>query len=109
MTLFERIIARELPADIVFEDANFIAFRDIKPKAPVHVLVVPKAVTTRLDEIATTEEVGSLFQAAIRVARDSLGLKDYRLSVNLGAGAGQEVFHTHVHVMGGWDQAESNG
>ncbi|HWG86105.1 MAG TPA: HIT domain-containing protein, partial [Deinococcales bacterium] len=89
MTLFERIIAREIPAEVVFEDGNFIAFRDIAPKAPVHVLVVPKKVSTRLDEIATTEEMGLLFQTAVRVARDVLHLPDYRLAVNVGAGAGQ--------------------
>jgi histidine triad (HIT) family protein len=108
-TLFERIIARELPADVVFEDEHHIAFRDINPKAPVHVLVVPKALSARLDEIPTTEAMGLLFQTAVRVARDSLGLQDYRLAVNVGAGAGQVVFHTHVHVLGGWVSPGGDG
>jgi histidine triad (HIT) family protein len=102
MTIFEKIIAREIPSTIVFEDADFIAFRDINPKAPVHVLVVPKRVTTRLDEITDALEIGRLFEAAIKVATKSLGLTDYRLAVNVGVGAGQIVFHTHVHVLGGW-------
>jgi histidine triad (HIT) family protein len=102
MTIFEKIIAREIPSTIVFEDADYIAFRDINPKAPVHVLVVPKKVTGRLDEITDALEIGQLFQTAIKVARESLSLSDYRLAVNVGAGAGQIVFHTHVHILGGW-------
>ena len=102
MTIFEKIIAREIPGTIVFEDTDFIAFKDINPKAPVHVLCVPKRVTSRLDEITDTLELGRLFATASRVARESLGLADYRLAVNVGAGAGQIVFHTHVHILGGW-------
>ena len=102
MTIFEKIIAREIPGTIVFENDAYIAFEDINPKAPVHVLVVPKKVTCRLDEITDALETGRLFQTAIRVARESLQLSDYRLVVNVGAGAGQIVFHTHVHILGGW-------
>jgi histidine triad (HIT) family protein len=102
MTIFEKIIAREIPSTIVFEDDDFIAFRDINPKAPVHVLCVPKRVSSRLDDIGDALELGRLFHAAIRVARHALKLKDYRLAVNVGAGAGQIVFHTHVHILGGW-------
>ena len=101
-TLFERIIARELPSSVVYEDDEFIAFKDINPKAPVHALVVPKRATARLDEIGDAPELGRLFETATRVARGPLGLADYRLVVNVGAGAGQVVFHTHVHVLGGW-------
>jgi histidine triad (HIT) family protein len=101
MTLFEKIIAREIPSIIVFENDAYIAFKDINPKAPVHVLVVPKKVSSRLDELSTLE-MGELFFTASKVARESLGLHDYRLAVNIGAGAGQIVFHTHVHVLGGW-------
>ncbi len=108
MTLFERIIARELPADVVFEDEAFIAFRDIHPKAPVHVLVVPKRVTARLDEIEDPLEMGRLFWVATQVARDILELSDYRLAVNLGPQAGQVVFHTHVHVLGGWQRPQED-
>jgi histidine triad (HIT) family protein len=101
MTLFERIIAREIPSAIVFENEAFIAFKDINPKAPVHVLCVPKKVSSRLDEM-TGLEIGALFQTATQVAKEACGLKDYRLAVNLGAGAGQIIFHTHIHILGGW-------
>jgi histidine triad (HIT) family protein len=102
MTIFEKIIAREIPSTIVFENDAYIAFRDINPKAPVHVLVVPKKISSRLDEISNPLEMGELFLTASKVARESLGLNDYRLAVNVGAGAGQIVFHTHVHILGGW-------
>ncbi|MFN3266241.1 MAG: histidine triad nucleotide-binding protein [Deinococcales bacterium] len=106
MTIFEKIIAREIPSSIVFEDEEFIAFKDIAPRAPVHVLCVPKKVSSRLDEITDPLELGRLFTTANKVAKTALGLQDYRLVVNVGAGAGQIVFHTHVHIMGGW-QAET--
>ena len=102
-TLFTRIIARELPSDVVYEDEHFIAIRDIAPKAPIHLLVIPKRVTTRLDEIEDAAELGDLFLTAVRVARQHA--QDYRLVVNCGAGGGQMVFHTHVHILAGWDGA----
>jgi histidine triad (HIT) family protein len=102
MTIFEKIITRQIPSSIVFEDEDFIAFKDIAPRAPVHVLVVPKKVSSRLDEIADPLELGRLFATANSVAKVTLGLNDYRVVVNVGAGAGQVVFHTHVHIMGGW-------
>jgi histidine triad (HIT) family protein len=71
------------------------------------VLVVPKKVSTRLDELPALE-MGELFLTASRVARESLGLHDYRLAVNVGEGAGQIVFHTHVHVLGGWESVSAN-
>jgi histidine triad (HIT) family protein len=108
MTIFEKIIAREIPSTIVFEDDHFIAFKDINPKAPVHVLCVPKKVSSRLDEIGDAIELGQLFQTAIRVARESLKLHDYRLAVNVGADAGQIVFHTHVHILGGWKHRDAD-
>ena len=108
MTIFEKIIAREIPSSIVYEDEHFIAFKDINPKAPVHVLCVPKKVSSRLNEITDPLELGQLFLTANRVAEKSLGLSDYRLAVNVGAGAGQIVFHTHVHILGGWDNADAD-
>jgi histidine triad (HIT) family protein len=108
MTIFEKIIAREIPSSLVFENADFIAFKDINPKAPVHVLCVPKRVSSRLDEISNPADLGQLFQTAIHVARESLGLTDYRLAVNVGAGAGQIVFHTHVHILGGWADGDAD-
>ncbi len=100
-TLFERIIARDIPADIVYEDDEFIAIRDIAPRAPVHLLVIPKVVSARLDEISDEGHLGRLMLTANRVAHQFL--PDYRLIVNVGPGGGQEVYHTHVHVLGGWE------
>lgn len=104
-SIFQKIIGGEIPATKVYEDDNFIAIKDIAPKAPVHLLVIPKTLSARLDEmldVQGSDDVGALFGAAVRVAREQ-GLRDYRLVVNVGPGAGQEVFHTHVHILGGWD------
>ena len=102
-TIFGKIIAREMPADIVYEDELCLAFRDINPQAPVHVLVIPKREIPRLSD-ATAEDqalLGHLMLTANRIARD-LGIGDaFRLVVNNGAGAGQSVFHVHLHVLGG--------
>ena len=103
--IFQKIIDGEIPATKVYEDDNFIAIKDIVPKAPVHFLVIPKTPSPRLDEMLDAQspgDVGALFEAAIKTARAN-GLKDYRLVVNVGPGAGQEVFHTHVHILAGWD------
>ena len=100
-TLFTRIIDRELPSDVVYEDDRYIAIRDIAPKAPIHLLVIPKRVTARLDEIVDPAELGDLFLTAVKVARQHA--QDYRLVVNCGAGGGQMVFHTHVHILAGWE------
>uniref|UniRef100_A0A7C2BZX0 Histidine triad nucleotide-binding protein n=1 Tax=Thermus islandicus TaxID=540988 RepID=A0A7C2BZX0_9DEIN len=103
--VFCRIIAGELPARRVYEDEGFVAFHDIRPKAPVHVLVVPKEHVEKLSDYPDTEEgerrLGALFRTVGRVARH-LGLEGYRVQVNVGERGGQEVFHVHVHVMGGW-------
>jgi len=101
-TLFERIASGEIPADVVYEDDDAIAFRDLAPVAPVHVLVVPRRPIPRADAVEPADEalVGHLFTVARRVA-ESEGLADYRLVVNNGEGAGQSVFHLHVHLLGG--------
>ena len=101
-TLFQKIADRELPADIVYEDEQAVAFRDIHPGAPVHVLVVPRKPIPRADAIEPEDEplVGHLFTVARRVAEQE-GLTDYRLAMNCGAGAGQTVFHLHLHLLGG--------
>ena len=100
-TLFERIITREIPSTIVYEDDRYIAIQDIAPKAPIHLLVIPKKVTTRVDEITDAAEMGDLWLTAVKVARQHA--PDYRLVVNCGAGSGQMVFHTHVHILAGWE------
>ncbi len=102
MTVFQKIIDREIPADIVFEDEHSLAFRDVNPQAPVHVLVIPKKPIARIADMEEGDEelVGHLFRVAGRVAAREK-LKDFRLVVNNGAGAGQSVFHLHIHLLGG--------
>jgi len=104
MTLFEKIIARQIPADIVYEDDLVLAFRDIKPHAPVHVLIVPKKPIVRIADAAPADEklLGHLMLKAAEVA-DKLGLKStgYRLVINNGPHAGESVPHLHCHILGG--------
>ena len=103
--LFCRIIAGEIPAKKVYEDEHTFAFEDINPKAPTHVLVVPKKHIVGLKE-ATVEEadvVGRCHLAAAEIAR-ARGIENgYRTVLNVGPGAGQSVFHLHVHLLGGRD------
>lgn len=102
-TLFKKIIDKEIPAKIVYEDDACLAFYDINPQAPVHVLLIPK--TTEIDRLCHAkpehkEILGYLLLKAGEIAK-KLGLTDYRLVVNDGAGAGQSVFHLHLHILGG--------
>ncbi len=102
-TLFERIIDREIPADIVFEDAQCLAFRDISPQAPTHILVIPKKPIPRLVD-ATPEDaalLGHLMASAATVARQEGCGDAFRIVVNNGAAAGQTVFHLHIHLLAG--------
>lgn len=102
-TLFEKIIARELPATIVHEDDHCIAFKDINPGAPTHLLLVPRKPIPRLCD-ATAEDqmlLGHLMLTASKIARDAGCGEAYRLVVNNGADAGQSVFHLHLHVIAG--------
>lgn len=103
MTLFQKIIDREIPADIVYEDEHTLAFRDINPQAPVHILVIPKKPIASIAEATADDEavLGRVLLSARAVARDE-GLADgYRLVINCGSDAGQTVYHLHVHVLGG--------
>jgi len=102
-TLFGKIIRRELPADIVYEDELCLAFRDINPQAPTHVLVVPKKEIDKLSSASREDQalLGHLMLAAGKVARQ-LGVGDaFRVVVNNGAQAGQSVFHLHLHILAG--------
>ncbi len=103
-TLFEKIIAREIPADIVYEDDLVIAFRDISPQAPTHVLIIPKKVIPRIAEAEDSDSalLGHLLIKARAVAAD-LGLADngYRLVINNGRDGGESVPHLHCHILGG--------
>src|SRR6478672_11649355 len=103
MTIFEKIIRREIPAEIVFEDDDVLAFRDVNPQAPVHVLIVPKRLIARLAD-ATEEDaplLGKLLIASRKVA-EKLDLLEsgYRVVINSGPDAGESVPHLHVHVLG---------
>ena len=100
--LFCRIAQRELPADIVTEDRETVAFKDINPQAPTHVLIIPKTHVPRLSDLApsTAPLVTNLVTTANAVAKEA-GLTDYRLVINCGPQAGQSVFHLHVHLLGG--------
>jgi len=103
-TLFTKIRDREIPADIVYEDDEIMAFRDINPQAPVHVLIVPRTPIATVNDLESADAalVGRLFLVARDIARDE-GVADdgYRLVMNTNAGAGQTVFHIHLHLLGG--------
>jgi histidine triad (HIT) family protein len=103
-TLFEKIVSREIPADIVYEDDSVLAIRDINPQAPTHVLIFPKKVIPRIAEAQAGDEkvLGHLLLKAAEVA-DKLGLKTggYRLVINNGADGGETVPHLHCHILGG--------
>lgn len=104
MTIFERIIAGEIPAQIVYEDADVVAFRDANPQAPVHALLVPRRVIARIGEVTEHDAalLGRLLVASRAVA-GRLGVLDsgYRLVINHGRDAGESVPHLHVHLLGG--------
>jgi histidine triad (HIT) family protein len=100
--LFCRIVRREIPAAIVREDEHTLAFRDVDPKAPTHVLVVPKAHVASLGEASDAPLLGRLLLAASEVATaEGIQTSGYRTVINTGAGAGQTVHHLHLHVLGG--------
>ena len=103
-SIFLKIINREIPADIVYEDESVIAFRDIAPVAPVHILLVPKEHIRTVNDIEPqqAELVGNLFVVAARVAAE-LGIAEdgYRLIMNCNRNGGQEVYHIHMHLLGG--------
>ena len=104
MTLFEKIIAREIPAEIVYEDDLVIAFNDINPKAPTHVLIIPKKPIPRIAEAEPEDHqvLGHLLLKAREVASE-LGLREkgFRLVFNNGHDAGETVPHLHLHILGG--------
>jgi histidine triad (HIT) family protein len=102
-TLFERIIAREIPATIIYEDARCIAFKDINPQAPLHALVVPLKPIPKVSDATAADEalLGHLMMVGAQVARDAGYGEAFRLAINNGAGAGQTVFHVHIHVLAG--------
>ncbi len=101
-TIFAKIISREVPADIIYETDQVVAFRDINPQAPVHVLVVPKKWVKGIESATSEDDLQSLLLAAAEVARiEGVERSGYRLVINSGQHGGQTVDHLHVHVLGG--------
>jgi len=104
-TIFSKIINKEIPADIVYETDNVLAFKDIKPQAPVHILIIPKIEIPKVTDIKAKEHatlLGEMFDAANKLAKD-LGIdkNGFRLVFNCGNDGGQEVYHIHMHLLGG--------
>jgi len=104
-TIFSKIINRDIPADIVYENEYVLAFRDINPQAPVHILIIPKVELPTLNDISFPEHnflLGELFKAVKEIATlENLKENGYRVVINCGKDAGQEVFHLHLHLLGG--------
>lgn len=104
MTIFEKIILREIPADIVYEDEKCLAFRDIEPQAPMHILVVPKKAVARIAEAGEENAplLGHLLLVAAEVAKgEGMEKSGYRVVINNGKDGGETVPHLHVHLLGG--------
>jgi histidine triad (HIT) family protein len=102
--IFSKIVAREIPADIVYEDEDVLAFKDVNPQAPVHVLVIPKREIATVNDLTSddAELIGKLLLAARQVAQATGVAEDgYRVVVNCNAAAGQSVYYLHLHVLGG--------
>ena len=103
MTLFEKIIQREIPADIIFEDDQVLAFRDINPAAPTHVLVIPKKPIPRVGAASAEDQslIGHLMLKAAEIARELKLENGFRLVINNGPDGGESVPHLHCHILGG--------
>jgi len=104
-TIFSKIICKEIPADIVYESNSILAFRDIRPQAPVHVLIIPKIEIPKVSDVKGKEHaqlLGEMFDAANSIAK-VLGISEegFRLVFNCGPNGGQDVYHLHMHLLGG--------
>lgn len=102
--LFCKIAGGEIPAEVVYEDDAVLAFRDISPKAPTHVLIIPRKHIATINDLGDedTEDIGQLFLAAAKIAKEEgVAEEGYRVVMNCNAGAGQTVFHVHLHLLGG--------
>lgn len=103
-TIFGKIINREIPADIVYEDEHCLAFRDVNPQAPTHILVIPKSPIAKLSDADSNQHelLGYLLLKLKEIAEQE-DISDYRVVINNGAAAGQSVFHLHLHLLAGRD------
>lgn len=104
-TIFSKIINKEIPANIVFENENVLAFKDINPQAPVHILIIPKIEIPKVTDIKGSEHsnlLGEMIDAANKIAKDlDIAEDGFRLVFNCGDNGGQEVYHLHLHLLGG--------
>jgi histidine triad (HIT) family protein len=103
-TIFSKIISREIPADIVYEDDRVLAFRDIAPQAPTHILIVPKQEIATVNDIEEAQDnlVGYMVRTAADIARkEGIDTDGYRLVMNCNVDGGQAVYHLHLHLLGG--------
>ncbi|MCA9733341.1 HIT domain-containing protein [candidate division KSB1 bacterium] len=103
-TIFTKILRKEIPADIVYEDDRVTAFRDINPKAPTHILIIPNYNIPTVNEVTEKDEavLGHLFVTAAHIAKqEGIDKKGYRLIINCNRDGGQEVYHLHMHLVGG--------
>jgi histidine triad (HIT) family protein len=103
-TIFGKIAAGEISADIVYEDEDLVAFRDLHPQAPTHILVIPRKPIPTLNEVQPedAELIGKLFLAAAKIAEEEgIARSGYRTLINCNAAAGQTVYHLHLHILGG--------
>jgi len=103
--LFCKIINKKQPADIVYEDNDFIVIKDIKPSAPIHLLLIPKIHISSINSLEekNKELIGKLFLLAKKIAKEQRISEGYKLSFNVGRKAGQIIDHIHLHLMGGWN------
>lgn len=103
-TIFSKIIRREIPADVVYQDELVTAFRDISPQAPTHILIIPNKLIPTVNAVSAEDEqtLGRLFVVAAKIAQqEGIAADGYRLIVNCNQHGGQEVFHLHMHLVGG--------
>ena len=108
-TIFSKIIAGEIPADIVYQDEHCVAIKDVAPKAPTHLLVIPRKVIPRLCDASEEDRalLGHLMLATGDIARQAGVEEAFRVIINNGAGVGQTVFHLHLHILAGKEFAEA--
>lgn len=104
-TIFSKIINKEIPAEIVYESENVLAFKDIKPQAPIHILIIPKIEISKVTDINGKEHaslLGEMFDTANKLAKEmGISERGFRLVFNCGNDGGQEVYHLHMHLLGG--------
>ncbi|MFC0309061.1 HIT domain-containing protein [Gallibacterium trehalosifermentans] len=103
-TIFSKIIRKEIPAEIIYQDEQVTAFRDIAPQAPIHILIIPNKIIPTVNDVTIEDEqvLGHLFVVAAKIAQEQGIAEDgYRLIVNCNKHGGQEVFHLHMHLVGG--------